>query len=95
LFAQTRGDEERWRLNHLDQTSGDILDLSIRLHREIGQGLLESVNETVLAGKLIEKGYSVDRQKPIDIEFEGRRFESAVPNRSARRSTRASGNQIR
>jgi iron complex transport system substrate-binding protein len=64
-------------LNHLDQISGDILDLSIRLHREIGPGLLESVYETVLAGKLIEKGYSVDRQKPIDIEFEGRRFEAA------------------
>jgi iron complex transport system substrate-binding protein len=56
----------------LDQISGDILDLSIRLHREIGPGLLESIYETVLAGKLIKKGYSVDRQNPIDIEFEGR-----------------------
>jgi iron complex transport system substrate-binding protein len=64
-------------LNYLDQISGDILDLSIRLHREIGPGLLESVYETVLAGKLIEKGYSVDRQKPIDIEFERTRFEAA------------------
>jgi iron complex transport system substrate-binding protein len=64
-------------LTHLDQISGDILDLSIRLHRQIGPGLLESVYETVLAGKLIELGYSVDRQKPIDIEFEGRRFEAA------------------
>jgi iron complex transport system substrate-binding protein len=31
----------------------------------------------VLAGKLIEMGYSVDRQKPIDIEFERRRFDAA------------------
>jgi iron complex transport system substrate-binding protein len=57
-------------LTHLDQISGDILDLSIRLHRDIGPGLLESVYETVLAGKLIEMGYSIDWQKPIDIEFE-------------------------
>jgi iron complex transport system substrate-binding protein len=64
-------------LTHLDQISGDILDLSIRFHGEIGPGLLESVYETVLAGKLIGKGYSVDRQKPIDIELEGTRFEAA------------------
>jgi iron complex transport system substrate-binding protein len=38
---------------------------------------MESVYETVLAGKLIERGYLVDRQKPIDIEFEGTRFEAA------------------
>jgi len=64
-------------MNQLNRISGDVLDLSIRLHRELGPGLLESVYETVLAGKLIELGYSVDRQKPIDIQFEGRRFEAA------------------
>jgi iron complex transport system substrate-binding protein len=64
-------------LNDLDRISGDILDLSIRVHRTLGPGLMESVYETVLAGKLIERGYLVDRQKPIDIEFEGTRFEAA------------------
>jgi len=64
-------------MNQLNRISGDVLDLSIRLHRELGPGLLESVYETVLAGKLIELGYLVDRQKPIDIQFEGRRFEAA------------------
>jgi iron complex transport system substrate-binding protein len=43
----------------------------------IGPVLLESVYKTVLAGKLIENGYSVERQKPIDIEFAGRRSEAA------------------
>lgn len=57
--------------------TGDVVDLALRVHRELGPGLLESVYETVLAGKLIEVGYMVDRQKPIDIEFEGRRFEAA------------------
>ncbi len=61
----------------IDRVSGAILDISIRLHRQLGPGLLESVYETVLAAKLAECGYAVERQKPIDIEFEGLRFPGA------------------
>jgi len=64
-------------LNSIDAISGVVLDLSIRLHRKLGPGLLESVYETVLAGGLIAAGYKVDRQKALDIEFEGLRFEAA------------------
>ena len=39
--------------------------------------MLESVYETVLAGKLAALGYRIDRQRPIDIEFEGMRFPAA------------------
>ena len=61
----------------IDRISGDVLDLSIRLHRELGPGLLESVYETVLAAKLAGAGYHVQRQKPVDIQFEEMRFEAA------------------
>lgn len=64
-------------MKEIDLITGDVIDLSLRIHRELGPGLLESVYETVLAGKLVEMGYLVDRQKPIDVEFEGRRFEAA------------------
>jgi iron complex transport system substrate-binding protein len=64
-------------LKSIDEVSGDVLDLSIRLHRELGPGLLESVYETVLAGKLARLGYSIERQKPVDIVFEGQGFENA------------------
>jgi len=64
-------------LSRLDQITGDVLDLSIRLHRELGSGLLESVYEAVLAGKLAAAGYRVERQKAIGIEFEGMRFDAA------------------
>ena len=60
-----------------EQISGDIIDVSLRIHRDLGPGLLESVYEAVLASKLAEMGYSVARQRPIDIEFEGTRFEGA------------------
>jgi len=61
----------------IDEISGKVLDLSIAIHRELGPGLLESVYETVLAGKLAQLGYSVARQQPIDIEFDGLRFAAA------------------
>jgi iron complex transport system substrate-binding protein len=61
----------------IDVVSGDVLNLSLRVHRDLGPGLLESVHETILAGKLIQMGYKVDRQKPIDIQFEDMRFEAA------------------
>jgi iron complex transport system substrate-binding protein len=64
-------------LKSVDEISGDVLDLSIRLHRELGPGLLESVYEAVLAGKLAKLGYSVERQKQVDIVFEGLAFENA------------------
>ena len=64
-------------MKEIDEISGDVIDVALRIHREPGPGLLESVYETVLAGKLLEMGYSVDRQKPFDIEFEGQRFPAA------------------
>ena len=64
-------------MRSIDQISGDVLNISIRLHRELGPGLLESVYETVLAAKLTDAGYKVQRQKPVDIIFEGLRFDAA------------------
>ena len=64
-------------MKDIDAVSGDVLDVALRLHRDLGPGLLESVYEAVLAGRLLAMGYSVARQRAIDIEFEGLRFEAA------------------
>lgn len=64
-------------MTDLDKISGVVLDISIRMHRVLGRGLLESVYEQVLASKLSGLGYLVERQKPLAIEFEGERFEGA------------------
>ena len=64
-------------MRDIDQISGDVLDTALRLHRELGPGLLESVYETILAGQLARMGYRIARQHPIDIEFDGLRFEAA------------------
>ena len=64
-------------MKDIDEVSGDVIDIAIRLHRDLGAGLLESVYEIVLAARLAQQGYKVERQKPIDIEFEGLRFPAA------------------
>jgi GxxExxY protein len=64
-------------LTDIDAISGQVIDASIRIHRELGPGLLESVYETVLAGSLLRAGLKVDRQKAIDIHFEGLAFPAA------------------
>ena len=61
----------------VDAISSDVVDEAIRIHRELGPGLYESVYETVLAGALARRGYNVDRQKPINIEYDGMTFEAA------------------
>jgi iron complex transport system substrate-binding protein len=64
-------------VNDIDRITGDVLDAAIKLHRELGPGLLESVYETVLAAQLAKMGYRVARQQPIDIAFDGMRFDAA------------------
>jgi GxxExxY protein len=61
----------------IDLVSGDVLNVALRLHRELGPGLLETVYESVLAGRLEVMGYPVARQMPVDIEFDGVRYGSA------------------
>jgi iron complex transport system substrate-binding protein len=61
----------------IDRITGDVLDAAIRLHREVGPRLLETVYETVLAGQLARMGYPVARQRPIDIEVDGLSFPAA------------------
>ncbi|BBC72444.1 Fe3+-hydroxamate ABC transporter substrate-binding protein [Altererythrobacter sp. B11] len=61
----------------VDALSGAVVTEAIRIHRELGPGLLESVYELVLAGALARRGIEVERQTPVDIEFDGLRFAAA------------------
>ena len=64
-------------MTDVDAISADVVHEAIRIHRELGPGLLESVYEVVLAGALTRKGYKVERQKPVDISYDGMTFEAA------------------
>lgn len=61
----------------IDRISGDVVDVAIRLHRDLGPGLLESVYEMVLAQRLERYGYRIARQRAINIDFEGVHIDAA------------------
>lgn len=61
----------------INDVSRDVISVAIKIHRELGPGLLESVYEVVLARKLVAMGYRVERQKGIDIVYEDMVFENA------------------
>jgi GxxExxY protein len=61
----------------LDDCTGAIVDSAVRIHRELGPGLLESVYELVLARDLERRGLRVDRQRPVTFSFDGMHFTDA------------------
>jgi GxxExxY protein len=59
----------------IDDISGQIVDVAVRLHMQLGPGLLESVYEAILARLLVQRGLIVERQYPVSFEYEGLHFE--------------------
>jgi iron complex transport system substrate-binding protein len=53
------------------------VDCGLRIHRELGPGLLESVYEAVLFRSIEKSGLRVERQKAISFTFDDMRFEDA------------------
>ncbi|HEX8262878.1 MAG TPA: GxxExxY protein [Allosphingosinicella sp.] len=47
------------------------IDCGLRIHKEVGPGLLEAVYEAILASSLLKLGIKADRQVPIGIEYDG------------------------
>jgi GxxExxY protein len=52
-----------------------VVDCAVKLHMELGPGLLESVYEVLLAHRLESRGLKVERQVQIPIEYDGIRFD--------------------
>ena len=62
----------------LDEITGTIVSSALKIHKELGPGLLESVYETVLARELHRRGLTVERQKIVRIEYDGLVFEDGL-----------------
>jgi len=52
-----------------------VIESAIAVHRELGPGLLETVNEVVLVRELQDRGLKVERQVSVPIEYKGIRFD--------------------
>lgn len=62
---------------HVERLAQLSVDAAFHLYRDLGPGLLDSVYETLLADRLQRMGIDVDRQKPIDLVYEGSTFARA------------------
>jgi GxxExxY protein len=58
-------------MRELDEITDAIIAAAIQIHRDLGPGLLESVYETLLAHALEKRGFHVQRQVMIRIEYDG------------------------
>ncbi len=58
-----------------NQIAKEVVDAAVKIHTNLGPGLLESVYEAVLARELERRGLRVERQVPIPIEYEGLKFD--------------------
>jgi GxxExxY protein len=57
-----------------DETAAAIVDAAVKLHIQVGPGLLESVYEIVFANRLMTQGHIVEKQKKVPIVVDGIRF---------------------
>lgn len=55
----------------INEVSGVVVDEALRLHEELGPGLLESVYEVLLYHRLQRRGLKVARQVMIQIRADG------------------------
>jgi GxxExxY protein len=58
-------------MTEIEELAKQAIDCGLRVHKELGPGLLESVYETVLVIGFSNRGLRVERQKPIPIVFDG------------------------
>lgn len=58
-------------MSDVEELTALAIDCGYRIHRDLGPGLLESVYETLLAAKLTRSGVRVERQKPVNFEYDG------------------------
>jgi GxxExxY protein len=58
-----------------NEISKIVVDAAVKLHQDLGPGLLESVYETALAYLLLKRGLSCVRQHPIPIRYDSIEFD--------------------
>ena len=61
------------RVNELSRV---VVDAALRVHRELGAGLLESVYEVCLCEELRSRGLAVERQIKLPIHYLGKELDA-------------------
>ena len=56
---------------NINEISGAIIDCSIKIHKALGPGLLESVYQRILIYELRKEGLEVQKEVPIPVTWDG------------------------
>ena len=64
--------------DRLDTLTAQIIGAAIAVHRELGPGLLESSYEACLTFELLQRGLSIERQKPLPLTYKNQRLDCGL-----------------
>ena len=64
-------------MENLNLLSYEIIGAAYHVHTELGPGLLESTYEVCLEYELIKRGFTVERQKLLPINYDGKKIDAA------------------
>ena len=60
-----------------EKIMSDAFEVGMRIHRELGPGLFESVYEEIFCHEMAKLGHRLQRQREVAIEWDGLRFDKA------------------
>jgi len=58
-------------MRDIEDVAREIVDSAFKVHKTLGPGLLESVYELAMFHELTKRGLKVERQVPVNVEYEG------------------------
>jgi len=63
-------------MEEINRVSGIIVDSAVKVHSELGPGLLESIYRACLVEELVSRGLSVKVEVPMPVYWNGRKLEA-------------------
>ena len=63
------------RMPRVNQVSGAVVDAALKVHSQLGPGLLESGYQTCLAHELRKRGFHVATQVGLPLVYEGEKLD--------------------
>ncbi len=62
----------------VEATATKVVDAAVKVHRQMGPGLLESAYESCLAHELRTRGLGVQSQVPLPVVYDGLELDAAM-----------------
>ncbi len=57
--------------SEIEETTSGVIDAIVHVHRSLGPGLLESAYQACLCHELGKRGFQLQVEQPIPIEYDG------------------------